>query len=120
MEPHELTLRALQAEVDAWIARIGVRYFSELTNLAILTEEVGEVARLAARRYGEKSPKTGDTTTEAELQAQWADELADVLFVLTCLANQTGVDLSAAFAAGMAKRTHRDAERHRQNPKLQS
>lgn len=107
-----LTLSAAQAEVDAWIRSIGVRYFSELTNLAQLVEEVGEVARLVSRRYGDQSFKSGETPGEL------SDELADVLFVLICLANQTGVDLTAAFRANLAKKTCRDADRHRTNPKL--
>ncbi len=106
----------LQDVVDEWIQDTGVRYFSELTNTAILAEEVGEVARLAARRYGEQSFKTAEAAGSAE--ADWADELSDVLFVLTCLANQTGVDLTEAFAKGMAKRNTRDADRHRGNEKL--
>lgn len=107
-----LTLAAAQAEVDAWIRSIGVRYFSELSNLAQLVEEVGEVARLVSRKYGDQSFKSGETPGEL------SDELADVLFVLICLANQTGVDLSAAFRANLAKKTRRDADRHRTNPKL--
>lgn len=107
-----LTLSAAQAEVDAWIRSIGVRYFSELTNLAQLVEEVGEVARLVSRKYGDQSFKSGETPGEL------SDELADVLFVLICLANQTGVDLTAAFRANLAKKTRRDADRHRTNPKL--
>lgn len=107
-----ITLAAAQAEVDAWIRTVGVRYFSELTNLAQLVEEVGEVARLVSRKYGEQSFKSGETPGEL------SDELADVLFVLICLANQTGVDLDAAFRANLEKKTRRDAERHRGNPKL--
>jgi len=110
--PDELGLREAQGLVDEWIREVGVRYFSELTNLAILTEEVGEVARLIAREYGEQSYKPG--TERPEL----GGELADVLFVLLCLANQTGVDLAAELRAGLAKRRQRDADRHRQNPKL--
>ncbi len=109
-------LQPLQACVDAWIQTTGVRYFSELTNTAILAEEVGEVARLSARLYGEQSFKR--TEDAACAKTDWADELSDVLFVLTCLANQTGVDLTAAFAKGMEKRTSRDADRHANNPKL--
>ena len=104
-------LRALQATVDRWIADVGHGYFGELTNVAVLAEEVGEVARLAARMYGEQTFKRA--ADEASAKTDWADELSDVLFVLTCLANQTGVDLTAAFTRGMAKRTDRDAERHR-------
>jgi NTP pyrophosphatase (non-canonical NTP hydrolase) len=99
--------------VDEWITTIGVRYFSELTNMAILTEEVGELARIMARRYGDQSEK------ESDRQANLADEMADILWVLAALANQTGVDLSEAFAANIEKKTQRDADRHRNNPKLQ-
>jgi NTP pyrophosphatase (non-canonical NTP hydrolase) len=110
----ELTLKQAQATVDEWIQTIGVRYFSELTNLAQLVEEVGEVARVLSRTYGEQSFKTGEPRKEL------ADELADVLFVLICLANQTGVDLTAALEANLQKKTERDRERHAQNPKLRS
>ncbi len=109
----ERTLKACQQEVDEWIRTIGVRYFSELTNTAVLMEEVGELARLMARTYGEQSFKEGE---ENDLGM----EMADVLFVLICLANQTGVDLEDAFARAMDKKTRRDRERHAQNPKLQS
>ncbi len=108
----ELTLRACQAWVDEWIRTVGIRYYSELTNTAILMEEVGEVARIMARVYGEQSFKPSDEGYDL------ADEMADVLFVLICLANQTGVDLTAALAANLAKKTARDTERHRQNVKL--
>ncbi len=108
----EKSLKTIQAEVDTWINNQGVRYFSELTNMAILTEEVGEVARLIARKYGEQSYKKG--ATEKEL----GDELADVLWVLVCLANQTGIDLSAAYEKNMLKKQTRDADRHKNNPKL--
>ena len=107
------TLADVQAQVDEWITTIGVRYFSELTNMAILTEEVGELARIMARRYGDQSEK------ESDRQANLADEMADILWVLAALANQTGVDLSEAFAANIEKKTQRDADRHRNNPKLQ-
>jgi NTP pyrophosphatase (non-canonical NTP hydrolase) len=110
----ELTLKQAQARVDEWIRTIGVRSFSELTNLAQLVEEVGEVARVLSRTYGEQSFKTGEPRKEL------ADELADVLFVLICLANQTGVDLTAALEANLQKKTQRDRERHAQNPKLRS
>ena len=110
----ERSLADLQAEVDEWIRTIGVRYYSELTNTAILTEEVGEVARLMARLYGEQSFKPGHEAGKPEL----AEEMADVLFVLICLANQTGVDLQTAFAQAMEKKTTRDRERHASNPKL--
>lgn len=107
-------IQKLQQEVDEWIKSIGIRYYSELTNLAILTEEVGEVARIISRKYGEQSFKS----PEAEQEANLADELSDVLFVTICLANQTGIDLEAAFQEGMKKRTTRDRERHANNPKL--
>jgi len=107
-----LSFAGYQQMVDQWVKTHGVRYFSELTNMAILTEEVGEVARLMARRYGDQSFK------KDEAGASFADELADVLFVLCCIANQTGVDLSQAIEANMAKKTSRDALRHKQNEKL--
>jgi NTP pyrophosphatase (non-canonical NTP hydrolase) len=107
-----LTLDELQKTVDNWITSTGVRYFSELTNMALLTEETGEVARLIARKYGEQSFKETDYDTDL------ADELADVLFVLVCLANQTGVDLDRAMQRNLDKKTSRDAARHRDNPKL--
>jgi NTP pyrophosphatase (non-canonical NTP hydrolase) len=109
-----MTIEQAQATVDEWITTTGVRYFSELTNLAILTEEVGEVARLIARQYGEQSFKESDKGREL------GDELADVLFVVICLANQTGVNLTEAVARNLAKKTQRDATRHRDNPKLVS
>ena len=102
-----------QRDVDDWIRTIGVRYFSELTNTAILMEEVGELARLMAREFGEQSHKPGEGK-----DADLAMEMADVLFVLICLANQTGVGLEEAFARAMEKKTTRDRERHRSNPKL--
>jgi NTP pyrophosphatase (non-canonical NTP hydrolase) len=111
-ESTDLTLLQAQRKVDEWIRDVGVRYFSELTNMAMLAEEVGEVARIIARRYGEQSEKPSDADKVL------ADELADVLFVLICLANQTGVDLDAAFKKNIDKKTIRDAERHRQNPKI--
>lgn len=107
-----LSLNDCQQIVHRWITTVGVRYFGELTNMAILTEEVGEVARIMARRYGEQSCKPGDTGKEL------ADELADVLWVLICIANQTGVDLTEAFKANLRKKTERDADRHKNNPKL--
>lgn len=107
-----MTLAEAQQIVDQWIKTTGVRYYSELTNMAILTEEVGEVARLMARIYGEQSFK------ESDKEHDLADEMADVLFVLICLANQTGIDLTTALTKNLAKKTERDAERHRQNPKL--
>lgn len=108
-----MTIEQAQATVDEWIQTTGVRYFNELTNLAMLTEEVGEVARIIARRYGEQSEK------ESDKGKVLADELADVLFVLICLANQTGVDLTDALQRNLAKKTARDGQRHHQNPKLQ-
>ena len=108
----DLTLRQCQEVVDEWIQTIGVRYYSELTNMAVLVEEVGEVARIMARQYGDQSFKKSDE------QYDLADEFADVLFVLICLANQTGVDLTAAFEQNMRKKTGRDRERHANNPKL--
>ena len=109
----ERTLRACQREVDEWINTIGVRYFSELTNTAVLMEEVGELARLMARTFGEQSFKEGE-------DADLGMEMADVLFVLVCLANQTGVDLEEAFQRAMDKKTKRDRKRHAENPKLKS
>jgi len=109
----ELTLSRAQSLVDEWIRTYGVRYFSELTNMAILTEEVGEVARIMARRYGEQSFKASDAKHDL------ADEMADVLWVLVCLANQTGVDLTEAFERNLKKKTERDNERHLHNQKLQ-
>lgn len=107
-----MTLQEAQTQVDTWIKTVGVRYFTELTNTAILMEEVGEVARIMARTYGDQSFK------KADLAKDLGDEMADVLFVLICLANQTGIDLTAAFAKNMEKKTIRDAERHKNNPKL--
>ena len=107
-----MTLQEAQETVDRWIKSYGVRYFNELTNMAILTEEVGEVARIIARRYGEQSFK------ESDKKVDLADELADVLWVLICLANQTGVDLTAAFEKNIEKKTNRDKTRHINNPKL--
>ena len=107
-----MTLRQAQDEVDQWIKTHGVRYFNELTNMAILTEEVGEVARIIARRYGEQSEKESDRSKSLE------DEMADVLWVLMCLANQTGVDLTSAFHKNLEKKTQRDKDRHHANPKL--
>lgn len=106
-----MELEELQRRVDAWIREYGVRYFGELTNMAILTEEVGELARVMARRFGDQSFKEGE-------RDNLADEMADVLWVLVCLANQTGVDLTAAVEANFAKKTRRDSDRHKNNPKL--
>ncbi|MDD2792051.1 MAG: nucleotide pyrophosphohydrolase [Sediminibacterium sp.] len=108
-----MTISAAQQQVDEWINTIGVRYFNELTNLGILMEEVGELSRIMVRKYGEQSFK------ESDKQHDMADEMADVLFVLICLANQTGVDLTAALEKNMAKKTLRDKDRHQQNEKLQ-
>jgi len=107
-----MNLKDLQNEVDSWINKHGVRYFNELTNMAMLTEEVGEVARIIARRYGEQSEKESDKDKDL------GQELSDVLFVLLCLANQTGVDLQAAFDENIQRKTSRDHERHQNNPKL--
>lgn len=107
-----LTLRAAQDQVDSWIKTIGVRYFHELTNLAQLVEEVGEVARILARSHGEQSAKSG------EIPGDLADELADVLFVTICLANQSGIDLTDALERNLKKKTDRDATRHLDNKKL--
>jgi NTP pyrophosphatase (non-canonical NTP hydrolase) len=109
----ELTLSQAQSRVDDWMRTVGVRYFSELTNLAQLMEEVGELARILSRKFGEQSFK-GKEAEDCNL----ADEMADVLFVLICLANQTGVDLTAAFEANLEKKTSRDSTRHKNNPKL--
>ena len=107
-----MEIKDLQAEVDKWINTIGVRYFNELTNMAILTEEVGEVARIISRKYGEQSFKEGEKNKDL------GDELADVLWVLVCLANQTGIDLEDALKKNIAKKTKRDFDRHRNNYKL--
>jgi len=109
-----MTLKESQAIVDQWIKDVGVRYFNELTNMAMLTEEVGEVARIIARRYGEQSEKESDKTKDL------GQEMADVLFVLICLANQTGIDLSEEFGKNLAKKTERDQDRHHNNPKLKA
>jgi NTP pyrophosphatase (non-canonical NTP hydrolase) len=108
-----LSLNELQQTVDRWIQTIGVRYFSELTNVAVLMEEVGELARIFARTYGDQSFKKSDPAYNL------SDEMADVLFVLVCLANQTGVDLDSAMRVNLLKKTQRDIDRHRENPKLQ-
>lgn len=108
----ELTLKNCQKLVDDWVQTIGVRYFSELTNTAILMEEVGEVARIMSRRFGDQSFKTSD------MEVDLAEEVADVLFVLICLANQTDIDLESAFRRSMEKKTKRDRKRHLDNPKL--
>jgi len=106
-----MTIQELQTQIDQWIQDYGVRYFSELTNLGILMEEVGEVARIMTRQYGEQSFKTSDAQN-------LADELADVLFVLTCIANQTGINLTQAMHRNLEKKTSRDKDRHKNNTKL--
>lgn len=106
-----MEIKQLQRNVDAWIKEYGVRYFSELTNMAVLTEEVGELARVMARKYGDQSFKAGEKDNLSE-------EMADVLWVLVCLANQTGVDLEEAIKESFQKKTQRDKERHKNNPKL--
>lgn len=110
-ERQKITLAEAQDQVDQWIKTYGVRYFNELTNMAILTEEVGELARVISRTYGEQSFKEGE-------KANLADEMTDVLWVLMCLANQTGVDLTAALLKNIEKKTERDKTRHHENPKL--
>jgi len=112
LTPQALSIREAQQKVDEWIKTYGVRYYSELTNMTILTEEVGELARIMARTYGDQSFKKTD------LEKNLPDEMADVLWILLCLANQTGVDLTEAFHKNMEKKTSRDKERHQQNPKL--
>ena len=113
MENKEITIREAQKMVDDWIKTYGVRYFSELTNMAVLTEEVGELARIMARKYGDQSFKAGE-------KQDLGDEMADVLWVLMCLANQTGVDLTEALKKNLEKKTKRDKERHWNNNKLTS
>lgn len=107
-----MSLTIAQEKVDQWIKEYGVRYFNELTNMTLLTEEVGELARIMARKYGEQSFKAGEENTDL------GDEMADVLFVLICLANQTGVDLQAAFDKNLEKKSKRDEQRHKNNDKL--
>ncbi|MBP5514618.1 MAG: nucleotide pyrophosphohydrolase [Bacteroidaceae bacterium] len=107
-----MSIKEAQERVDAWIREYGVRYFSELTNMAVLTEEVGELARIMARKYGDQSFKAGENQDPSE-------EMADILWVLICLANQTGVDLTEALEKSFEKKTKRDKERHKNNPKLQ-
>ena len=107
-----MTIKELQQYVDEWIGTVGVRYFSPLTNMAILAEEVGEVARIMARRYGDQSEKPSDQGRDL------GDELADVIWVVTCIANQTGVDLTQALKCNFEKKSTRDATRHLENPKL--
>ena len=112
METNQITINEAQKQVDNWIKTYGVRYFSELTNMAILTEEVGELARIMSRKFGDQSFKKSDEKYDL------GDEMADVLWVLICLANQTGIDLDEAFMKNMEKKTVRDKERHIQNKKL--
>jgi NTP pyrophosphatase (non-canonical NTP hydrolase) len=112
MEKQNITIAKAQEMVDQWIKTFGVRYFSELTNMAVLTEEVGELARIMARKFGDQSFKSSDK------KYNLADEMADVLWVLICLANQTGVNLEEAFLNNMNKKTIRDRNRHKNNPKL--
>jgi len=107
-----MSLKIAQQEVENWIQEVGIRYFNELTNMSLLMEEVGELARIIARKYGEQSSKPGDDP------GNLGDELADVLFVLLCLANQTGVDLESSFQQNLEKKYLRDKDRHRNNPKL--
>lgn len=113
MSANDLTIRDMQRTVDQWVKKYGVRYFSELTNMACLTEEVGELARVMARQYGDQSFKAGE-------RANLGEEMADVLFVLVCLANQTGVNLTEEFHKTMEKKTNRDSLRHIANPKLKA
>lgn len=114
MNKQNLTISEAQQKVDEWIKTFGVRYYSELTNMAVLTEEVGELARIIARKYGDQSFKKSDE------EYNLADEMADVLWVLICLANQTGIDLNEAFIKNIEKKTSRDKERHEQNKKLKN
>lgn len=114
MDKQKITLNQAQQMVDQWISTVGVRYFSELTNMAVLTEEVGELARIIARKYGDQSFKDQEEIYDL------GDEMADVLWVLICLANQTGVDLNKAFLNNLEKKDSRDKERHRQNRKLKT
>ena len=110
----EITINQAQVVVDKWIKKVGVRYFNELTNTALLMEEVGELARIVARRYGEQSEKPTEKSQDL------GDEIADILFVLICLANQTGINLTAAFEKNIEKKTLRDSKRHKENIKLKS
>jgi len=115
-----MTIKEAQEAVDQWIKTYGVRYFSELTNMTVLTEEVGELARVIARRYGEQSWKTNDPRHDDNGKKALGDEMADVLWVLLCLANQTGVDLTKELLKNLEKKTNRDKERHKNNTKLKS
>lgn len=113
-----MTIKEAQLAVDQWIKTYGVRYFSELTNMTVLTEEVGELARVIARKYGDQSWKTGDPRSADNGQEALGEEMADILWVLLCLANQTGVDLTEELKKSIEKKTKRDAERHKNNEKL--
>ncbi|MBQ8968492.1 MAG: nucleotide pyrophosphohydrolase [Bacteroidaceae bacterium] len=113
-----MTIKEAQERVDAWIREYGVRYFSELTNMAVLTEEVGELARIMSRKYGDQSWKSTDPRAQDNGQAALQEEMADVLWVLICLANQTGVDLTEALQKSFEKKTQRDKDRHKNNQKL--
>ena len=115
-----MTIREAQEAVDQWIKAYGVRYFSELTNMGVLTEEVGELARIMTRRYGEQSWKSGDPRAADNGRQALGEEMADVLWVLLCLANQTGVDLTEELLKSIDKKTRRDALRHIENPKLKA
>ena len=115
-----MTIKEAQQVVDQWIKEYGVRYFSELTNMAVLTEEVGELARVISRRYGEQSWKPTDQRAADNGREALGEEMADVLWVLLCLANQTGVDLTEELQKSIDKKTHRDALRHHENPKLKA
>ena len=115
-----MTIEEAQRAVDEWIKEYGVRYFSELTNMAVLTEEVGELAKIIARRYGEQSWKASDPRREDNGRSALGDEMADVLWVLLCLANQTGVDLTEELQRNLEKKTRRDSLRHIENPKLKA
>jgi len=115
-----MSIKEAQEAVDSWIKQYGVRYFGELTNMTVLTEEVGELARIMSRRYGEQSWKSGDPRATDNGKEALGEEMADVLWVLLCLANQTGVDLTAELQKSIDKKTHRDALRHIENPKLKA
>lgn len=115
-----MTIKEAQEAVDQWIKEYGVRYFSELTNMAVLTEEVGELARIIARRYGDQSWKASDPRAEDNGKAALGEEMADVLWVLICLANQTGVDITTELRHSIEKKTRRDSLRHIENPKLKA
>lgn len=114
-----MTIKEAQEQVDKWIREYGVRYFSELTNMTVLTEEVGELARIMARRYGDQSWKASDPRANDNGQQAMKEEMADILWVLICLANQTGIDLTEALQQSIEKKTNRDKTRHINNPKLQ-